>query len=229
MEILVSNFWSLSKQCVCVGGCGCGCVGVWYVCVCVLWYVCVLSRVLLIATPWTVVSQAPLSMEFPRLEYWSGCHFLLQGIFLTQGSHLHLLNWQADSSLLVPPGKPFSSRTSTKSMSCLCPRDKMWRVSALCLWILVISIILFSFQLPILQLWNNLESSRKQRVGFAIWMCQRDILGILSVMKKCFLEISLWLSTKWIHMGKSHYIPNSRSECAKLDQVKEAFLIDSTT
>ena len=24
-------------------------------------------------------------MGFPRLEYWSGCHFLLQGIFPTQG------------------------------------------------------------------------------------------------------------------------------------------------
>ena len=26
-----------------------------------------------------------------------GCHFLLQGIFLTQGSKLHLLHWQVDS------------------------------------------------------------------------------------------------------------------------------------
>ena len=26
-----------------------------------------------------------------------GCHFLLQGIFLTQGSNLHLLHWQAGS------------------------------------------------------------------------------------------------------------------------------------
>ena len=37
------------------------------------------------ATPWTVVHQAPLSMEFYMQESWSGCpgHFLLQGIFLT--------------------------------------------------------------------------------------------------------------------------------------------------
>ena len=26
-----------------------------------------------------------------------GCHFLLQGIFLTQGSNLNLLHWQLDS------------------------------------------------------------------------------------------------------------------------------------
>ena len=46
-------------------------------------------------TPWTVAHQAPLSMGFPRQEYWSGlCHFLLQVIFLTQGSNLHLLHYR---------------------------------------------------------------------------------------------------------------------------------------
>ena len=35
-------------------------------------------------TPWTVAHQAPLSMGFLKQECWSGCHFLLQGIFLTQ-------------------------------------------------------------------------------------------------------------------------------------------------
>ena len=52
------------------------------VCVCVSVNVSVLSRVQLFATPWTVACQAPLSMGFPRQEYWSGCHFLLQGILL---------------------------------------------------------------------------------------------------------------------------------------------------
>ena len=31
-----------------------------------------LSRVQLLATPWTAAYQAPLSMEFSRQEYWSG-------------------------------------------------------------------------------------------------------------------------------------------------------------
>ena len=31
-----------------------------------------LSRVRLLATPWTAAYQAPLSMGFSRLEYWSG-------------------------------------------------------------------------------------------------------------------------------------------------------------
>ena len=36
-------------------------------------YVCVSRSVF--ATPWTVVWQAPPSMEFPRQEYWSGLSF----------------------------------------------------------------------------------------------------------------------------------------------------------
>ena len=31
------------------------------------------------ATLWAIAHQALLSMGFPRQEYWSGLHFLLQG------------------------------------------------------------------------------------------------------------------------------------------------------
>ena len=48
-------------------------------------------------TPWTVDHQATLSVRFSRPEYWSGLPFPLLGIFLTQGSNLHLLYWQAKS------------------------------------------------------------------------------------------------------------------------------------
>ena len=34
-----------------------------------------LSPVHLVATPWTVTCQAPLSMGFPRQEHWSGLPF----------------------------------------------------------------------------------------------------------------------------------------------------------
>ena len=34
-----------------------------------------LSHVQLFATPWIVAHQAPLSMGFPRQEYWSGLLF----------------------------------------------------------------------------------------------------------------------------------------------------------
>ena len=44
-----------------------------------------LSHVRLFATLWTVANQAPLSLGFSRKEFWVGCQFLPQGIFLTQG------------------------------------------------------------------------------------------------------------------------------------------------
>ena len=37
--------------------------------------VCVLGHVLIFVTPWTGAYQAPLSMRFPRQEYWSGLPF----------------------------------------------------------------------------------------------------------------------------------------------------------
>jgi len=56
------------------------------VCVCV--HVCVqsLSRVPVFVTPWTVVYQVPLSMEFSRQEYWIGLPFP------TPSTHMVLLN-----------------------------------------------------------------------------------------------------------------------------------------
>ena len=38
-----------------------------------------LSCVRLFATPWTIARQAPLSMGFPRQEYWSGLLFAPPG------------------------------------------------------------------------------------------------------------------------------------------------------
>ena len=50
-----------------------------------------LNRVQLFVTPWTLAHQVPLSMGFPRQESRVGCHFPLQGFFLTQGSNPRLL------------------------------------------------------------------------------------------------------------------------------------------
>ena len=46
------------------------------------------SRVWLFATLWTVARQTPLFMRFSRHKYWSGLHFLLQGIFPDPGIKL---------------------------------------------------------------------------------------------------------------------------------------------
>ena len=44
-----------------------------------------------------VAHQAPLSIGFPRQEYWSGLPFLSPGDLPTQGLNPHLQHWQADS------------------------------------------------------------------------------------------------------------------------------------
>ena len=44
-------------------------------CVCVRARAQSLSRIRLFVAPWIVTSQAPLPMEFPRQEYWSGLPF----------------------------------------------------------------------------------------------------------------------------------------------------------
>ena len=52
------------------------------------------------ATPWTVAHQAPLSMGFPRQEYWSGLPFPSPEDLLDAGLNAHLLgllHWQADT------------------------------------------------------------------------------------------------------------------------------------
>ena len=44
--------------------------------------------------------------DFPGKNTGVGCHFLLQGIFLTQGANPHLLHWQVDSLPLSHQGSP---------------------------------------------------------------------------------------------------------------------------
>ena len=50
--------------------------------------VVVLSCVRLVATPWTVALQAPLSMGFSRKEYWGGLPFPPPGDLPNSGIEL---------------------------------------------------------------------------------------------------------------------------------------------
>ena len=65
-----------------------------------------LSRVRLIATPWTVAHQAPLSMRFSRQEHWSGLPFPSPGDLPNPGIGPRSPALQADSLLSEAPGKP---------------------------------------------------------------------------------------------------------------------------
>ena len=82
-------------------------------CVCVC--VCVLSHVLLFVTPWTVASQAPLSMGFSRQEYWSALPFPILGDLPDPGIKPASLSSPLPPRLaggfspMVPPGGPVIS------------------------------------------------------------------------------------------------------------------------
>ena len=55
-------------------------------------------------TLWTVTSQAPLSLEFSRQEYWSGLQFPSPGDLCDIGIEPRSPALQANSLLLEPPG-----------------------------------------------------------------------------------------------------------------------------
>ena len=76
----------------------------------------------------------PYGLQPPRLLCpWNflgkntgvGCHFLLQGIFLSQGWNPCLLHWQVDSFTPEPPGKSIASilHYKIKSFFKKCARD----------------------------------------------------------------------------------------------------------
>ena len=78
-----------------------------------------LSRVLFFAIPWTVAHQL-CPWNFPGRNTVVSCCFLLQGVFVTQGSNPSLLHWQEDSLLLSHQGGPdfHCNRVFTKQAAC---------------------------------------------------------------------------------------------------------------
>ena len=64
-----------------------------------------LSRVRLLATPWTAAYQAPPSMGFFRQEYWSGLPFPSPGDLPNPGIKPGSPTLQADTLQSEPPGK----------------------------------------------------------------------------------------------------------------------------
>ena len=59
------------------------------------------------AIPWTIASHAPLSMEFPRQESWSGLQFPSPGDLPDPGIELQSPALQADTLPSESRGKPY--------------------------------------------------------------------------------------------------------------------------
>ena len=78
---------------------------------CVDWFSCwVMSNSFL--SPWTVALQAPLSVGFPRQEYWSGLMFSSLGD-LPDPEHEPASPILADGFFITePPGKPISNNNN---------------------------------------------------------------------------------------------------------------------
>ena len=57
-------------------------------------------------TPWTVICQAPLSMGFPRQEYWSGLLFPSPGDHPDPGIRPASSDLAGTLFTIGPPGKP---------------------------------------------------------------------------------------------------------------------------
>ena len=62
-------------------------------------------------TPWIVARQAPLSVGFPRQEYWSGLPFPSPGELPKLGIKSASPTLQVDSLPSEPPGKSFYHHT----------------------------------------------------------------------------------------------------------------------
>ena len=60
------------------------------------------------ATTWTLACRTPLSMRFPRQEYWSGLLFSSPGDLPDPGIECVFPVWQADSLPLSHPGSPLN-------------------------------------------------------------------------------------------------------------------------
>ena len=70
-----------------------------------------IKSVQLFATPWTVAFQAPLSMRFPRQEYWSRLPFPLSGDLPNLGIKPASPALAGGFFITEPPGKPVHSNS----------------------------------------------------------------------------------------------------------------------
>ena len=87
-----------------------------------------LSRVRLLATPWTAAHQAPLSMGFSRQEYWSGVPLpspfpILHYLPKFAQSHVHCVE---DAIQPSHPVAPFSSCLQSFAASGSFPMNRLF-------------------------------------------------------------------------------------------------------
>ena len=80
-------------------------------------------------------TRLPCPWDFPGKNTGAGCHFLIQGIFLTQGLKLNLVHWKADSLSLRDLGSPRKESKEIKTKG-KCP-PKMNQINLLKLILMI--------------------------------------------------------------------------------------------
>ena len=100
-----------------------------------------------LSAPWTVASQAPLSTEFSRQEYWSGLPFPPPQDLPDQGSSLCLLHWRADSLPLRQLEAHIIHNVLIFNMTAILPHT--WQVILKCLLSLLLSASRLTFTRPV--------------------------------------------------------------------------------
>ena len=147
--LLIAKNWNESK---------CPSVGewvhkLWYVCnndTCVCVCVCTLSHVQLFVTPWVV------AWNYLGKNTGVSCHFLLQGIFPTQGLNLycmHLLHRQADSFPLSHLGSRYHT---VKRFN----MNKLWQHYAKCKKLITEDHKLYDPDYEMSKIWKSIETKR---------------------------------------------------------------------
>ena len=119
---------------------------------------CMCAQLCLFVIPWTIASQPPLSMRFPRQEYWSGLSFPSPGDLPSSGIELVSPESAGGFSITEPPGKPMTLCSNclltcfslsrhhvlwrqgpyTSCILVVCPgydlKQYLWKKMCLCAW-----------------------------------------------------------------------------------------------
>ena len=164
-----------------------------------------LSRVQLFAVPWTVARQAPLPMGFfqARILEWVTIPFFKGSSQPRDQARIScLLQWQAGSLPLAPPGKPLfrwersqiafkKKRQISSSKNSRFPLPFRWTALGLCR-----AIILFPFTFV----------SINQRIQVKCVFCIKNVMWSYTHCEHTNINMNIYLSvyTHWLSTPRVH-------------------------
>ena len=132
--------------------------------------------------------------NFPGKNSGMGCHFLLQGVFPTQGlnpHHLCILHWQADSLPTVPPGKPNHSLLSMQQHYALKTVHTLLKKCSQ-----FVNQVYFNFKKmlgnSLVVQWLRLQASISQGLGSILGQGTKILISAHNSQKKMLISIQVF-------------------------------------